>query len=238
RDLKGRERLLFYVIKSLSAGSEAEFQIEISRPDSRWRFSVDSGRLLTAPFWYSDELLILNVPDGQILESMNIEGSNNTIVAVDVTIGKDYKRRVTLSNLAVDSGDIEFGATHLTLNAVRLSADTIRLDHSLQTIEGIDTLAVSGKVEASEFILKKYGRDLEAATASDPDVEAFLRKKLTQMLTWFRKHGAANYGIYGKKFNTVVLAKGKDTDAIRVAEFVRSEGILKDVGQMVVRAET
>jgi len=234
RDLKGRENLLFYVIKSLSAGSEAEFQIEISRPDSRWRFSVDSGRLLTAPFWYSDELLILSVPDGQILESMNIEGSHDTIVALDVAVGKEYKRRVTLSNIAVDSGDIELGATHLTLSGVRLTADAIRFDESLQAIEGIDTLVVSGNVKASEFILKKYGRELEAAEASDPDVEAFLRKKLTQMLTWFRKHGAASYGIFRKRFNTVVLAKGKDREAIRVAEFLRSEGILKDVEQMVV----
>ena len=33
------------------------------------------------------------------------------------------------------------------------------------------------------------------------------------------------------------LAKGKDRDAIRVAEFLRSDGILKDVGQMVVLAQ-
>jgi len=234
RDLKGRENLLFYVMKSLSAGSETEFQIEISRPDSRWRFSVDSGRLLTTPFWYGDELLLLSIPDGQILESMNIEGSTDTLVALDVAAGKGYKRRVTLSNVAIESGDIELGATHLTLSAVRLTANTIRLDDSLQTIEGIDTLAVSGRVEASDFVVKKYGRELEAATATDPDVETFLRKKLTQILTWFRKHHAETYAIYGKRFNTVVLAKGKDRDAARVAAFLRSQGILKDVGQMVV----
>jgi hypothetical protein len=234
RDLKGRENLLFYLIKSLSSGSDAEFQIEISRPNGRWRFSVDSGRLLTTPFWYSDELLILTIPDGQILERMSIAGSEDTIVAVEVTAGKEHKRRVTLSNLAVDSHDIEIGATHLTLNAVRLTGDTIRFDDSLQTIEGVETLAVSGKVAASEFILKKYGRELEAATAADPDVEAFLRKKLTQMLTWFRKHHQATYGVYGKRFQTVVLAKGRDRDAVRVADFLRSERILRDDGEMVV----
>ena len=40
--------------------------------------------------------------------------------------------------------------------------------------------------------------------------------------------------MFGKRFSTVVLAKGRDAGAAKVCEFLRTEGILRDEDQMVV----
>ena len=232
RDLNGRQRLIFYILRSLSMASRDLFEARITRVPDRWQINVETGKVAIEPFWYRDAILLIDVPDGQILESLIVEGGEGSIVGLNVLEGDDHKRRITLSEVSLDAPDVELAATHVTCNAVRISADTLRLDDALESIEGIHSLSISGKMECSTYIRKKYGNDLQILDSADH--VTFLRKKLNQTLVWFRKHGADEYGVYHARFKTVVLNKGRDRDAIIVAEFLRQQGILQDRDRMVV----
>ena len=232
RDLNGRQGLTFYVLRSLSMASGDAFEARFVWSQNRWEVTVETGKLVTEPFWCSDELLVLTVPDRQILENVIVDAPGSAMVAIEVLQGDSHKRRVTLSQVSLLASMIEIVATHLTCNAVRLSAEEIRLDDALQSIDGIDSLTVTDGIRTSNFIRRKYGDALVPADGEDE--AAFLQKNLNKILTWFRKRGAKNYAVYDKRFNTVVLSKGQDRDAAAVADFLWHERILRDEEQMVV----
>jgi hypothetical protein len=233
RDLRGRHALIFFLIRSLSMGSREDFEARVTWLGTRWEVAVEAGRVRPAPFYFGDELFVLSVPDGQILENIVVDG-RGAFVSVSVVEGEGGTRRITLSHVVLEADEVEIDATAVTCNAVDITAQRISFTEMLQQIEGADSLTLSGPVSASDFIRKRY-LDVLAPRKSEVEADAvFLRTKLRQMLTWFRKRGAQSLGVFQKRFDTVVLRKGRDPDAKRVADFLFELGVLKMSEQMVV----
>lgn len=104
----------------------------------------------------------------------------------------------------------------------------------LASIAGVESLSVEGRVAASDYVMTRWGQFLRPIEGEHLDANTALKAELNQMLSWFRKHGAKHYAVYGKRFHTVILRKGQDKKAIELEGFLRSEGILDDDGSMVV----
>jgi hypothetical protein len=235
RDLVANSGLIFYVVRSLSMATGDQFEAEVSWTDNKWKFEVAAGGLETPEFFYGEELLLIAIPDGEILESLTIEGDDNTLVGLRAWEGEEFKRRLTLSQVSLTAGEIEISATEMSCDAVTLSARPIKFEDDLTGISGIDSLTLLGEVEASEFLRKKYKSAIEPSLG-DGDHEQ-LARKLKAMLCWFRRHGKEDFAIFDKRFNTVVLKKGRDRDALQVADFLKHEGLLLSKPGMVVLAQ-
>ncbi|MCB7128450.1 MAG: hypothetical protein J3T61_02790 [Candidatus Brocadiales bacterium] len=234
RNLKERQGLIFYILRSLSMASHNDFETQMTWARDRWEVSVETGGIQVKPFYFNDAILILITPDEQILDNLIVDGQEDAMVSIQVSGANSYKKQITLSQVSIQAMEIEILATNLSCSAVRLSGQIIRFGDSVESIDGIDSLSVIGSIEASDYIKRKYGdafKELDVTLANEKEI---LQKKLNQILAWFRKRGAKDYAIFNKRFDTVVLKGYQDKSAIEVTGFLRDEGILFNRDLMVV----
>lgn len=84
-----------------------EFDAEVSWKDDKWKFEVAAGGLQTPDFFYGESLFLIAVPDGEIMENLTVEGGDGTLVELRAWEGQEFKKRLTLSQMSVSSGEIE-----------------------------------------------------------------------------------------------------------------------------------
>lgn len=119
-------------------------------------------------------------------------------------------------------------------SAVKIVADSISLRDNVALVTGLDSLEIVGKLEVSTHLLSRYGDRLGSLATQGREREAiYLQQKLTGILSWFRKRGKPTYAVYGRRFNTAVLNKGRDHEAAAVVAFLKDEGILYEKDNMV-----
>ena len=91
------------------------------------------------------------------------------------------------------------------------------------------------QLSASEYAVRsKWGEQLSALRSPQGDGLDSLKERLDRVFLWFRKHGRVDYGVYDKRFDTVVLKKGRDADAKRLVDFLFSADFLSKDGQLIV----
>lgn len=232
RNVASLPSLLFYLLRSLAMAAGEDFSVNIDGSEDGWTVRVSVPTLKVDPFKVSGPILEILVPSGDPLERLNVFGSGEVLVMIRASGGGgSYERRLTLAQVAVEAPEIELDATHVLFAGTVLQGRRIILSPEVGEIEGFESLTFDGEIDASEHVAKRYGAHLRA---SDEEDRAFLKKRVTQTLTWFRKHKAKEYAIYGERYKTVVLRKGQSLEMDKVDQFLRELGILRDDGEMVV----
>lgn len=253
--LPGREfasaspELLYYTLKLLSAatsGSEFEFAIEWVDEARHWQCLVLGENIQIAPFKYSNEILVLQLPRDAVFENFNIivewesESASNAMVSIRGAEGFDERSSTfVLRNASIAAKELELDAVRIRFDTVYLDCATLSLSQRVARIDGIHTASACPQhplhLSASEYAVRsKWGEQLSALRSPQGDSLDSLKERLERVFLWFRKHGRVDYGVYDKRFDTVVLKKGRDADAQRLVDFLFSADFLSKDGQLIV----
>lgn len=236
RDIGKRPDLLFYIVRSLLMAGGESLGVELMFSDGGWECVVsefDGGSDL-ARFRYGGDILDLEVPSGELLEGVDIDGRGKGVVILTATGTDPSNKRLALSQVSVSAKEVLVEASHLACESVTFEADSVLFSDYLATIEGLATLQVRGDLHISDYLRHRYGDRVARLDDTGAGEEAF-RKTLNGMLTWFRKRGKSTFGVYLKRWHTAVLKKDGDTLAVSIAEFLKQLGVLsEDRGERMV----
>ncbi len=169
---------------------------------------------------------------------MDIVGGEGQVVAITTERVWEYGTKVTLSQVTIAAGEVEFDVPHINFATVTVDTATLRLSDHVQALSGGSSLTISKwdgyKLEGSTTVVDRWRATLDEAATDDGDELVRFRRKLQQILLWFRKHGRDTYAVYEKRFKTVALKKGRDEAAIRVADCLFGAGLLQHEEAMIV----
>jgi hypothetical protein len=225
RDLRSRPDLLFYVIRSqLMAGGD-DLGVEASLEGARWRFTVGGPDDEPEPFWYGERLLEFQVPSGQVLEGVDVDGGQEGEVILTATNVDPSSGRLALSQVSITAKYILLEAGHLLCDSTKLVGGRVVFGDYLAAIDGLQTLEVQGQLQTSEYVRRRYGDAIGLVENVGADL---FRQKLSGMLTWFRKRGKSTFAIYNKRWHTAVLDKDRDELAVKIAGFLKNKHILRE----------
>lgn len=232
--------LVLTLLTSASSEREPEFLMEWSS-EGGWNICVDTDGLSVEPFRYSSELLSIELPHGGVIENFSINspsGELRGMVSIRGPEGFDERQsQIRLRNAEIASEEVEFDAGAISFERVVIHADTLMFTDRVSRLDGVDSLELCSEhkrgLKASEFVRSNWSEGILAAPVFSEGSEGF-RERLEQVLLWFRKHGRKDYGVYEKRFQTVVLRKNQ-SDAIGVfADFLFNEHLLVRKGELVV----
>lgn len=240
-DLSGHEGDLFHVIQLLSMscnGWEYRVPLEWNAQLGRWEGYVESKNVSIPRFRLGDEILVVDVPAGAVLDRVDIVGGEGQAVAITTEKAWEYGTKVSLSEVTISAGEVEFDIPHLHFATVALETSILRLSDHVQTLSGGSSLTIGKwqgyRLDGSSAVLDRWRATLDEAAADNGDDVVRFRRKLQQILLWFRKHGKDTYAVYEKRFNTVALKKGRDAAAATVVDGLFRAGLLQTQEAMIV----
>lgn len=238
---------LFFVLSLLASASteqEAEYFVEWDSKKGRWAVDVDTDNLTIEQFFVGDEILQLELPNGGELANFTIATPPSGLTGV-VSIGGPPGADERSSSMTVRSGyiaaeTVAMGAGGITFDHVQLHCDTLEIEDRTARLQGVDSVELCPEhrreLRVSDFVRQRWSDALLQLPDDNAGGMAAFRELLKRVLLWFRKHGRSSYAVYVKRFDTVVLKKGRDATVQLFVDFLFDQGLLSTAkaGRLIV----
>ncbi len=238
-DLSSHVGMLFHVINLLSTscnGSEYRVSLQRDSKASRWVGQVNSANVVIPPFFLSDDILLIEVPSGALLQHFDISGEGHFVGILATET--DRAPNITISDSEITADHLELDAHRVAFESVVIRVNSLHLTEHVQTLDGTDTLALWADAELQLTAPERFRAPILALIEEARQVPAdnldLFKSKLRKILSWFRKHGKDTYGVVEVRFWTVATNKRADEAALRVVECLRDQRILSFSDGMVL----
>jgi hypothetical protein len=237
RDITAYQPFLFSLISlfaTSSSGNDFQFQLEWKGDPARWEGTIDTSHLEVQPFFIDDPLLTVKIPLHGILQDAVFSGGPDCMLDIaGPGAGSAYAGKITLATCRFSAPEVIVSAASVKFEECTLSAQRLHFSESVESLEGLDTLAIRGAggtpvaLELSEYVKSRWGGAIDAATKTGGvDGKVLFQRKLKKILLRFRKHHRAEYGCHDKKFRTQILADNNDIEVADLSKFLFARGFL------------
>lgn len=233
------EDALFHTFSLLNgAASSADYRLELELEDGVWEGRFEGRDLSIAPITYTNELLTFAVPNEAVIQNLDVYGGADSMILFRAPVGyrsPEANLRVRLSTLR--SNTVAFDCVLVGLESCEIECSELSFEDRVLEIEGLDTLVLRPQGEfnltASGHVKRRWGPEIDRRIVSyRPDAAAVLGL-LESVLLWFRKHGRVSYGVYEKRFDTVILRKGRDVKIGKFVKILFDMSILSKSGDLI-----
>lgn len=223
-----------------SAASSSDYRMEIQLKDGYWSASFDGRDLAIAPVRCSRSSdLTIDVPNEAVIQNLDIVGGSDGIVRIQAPPGAlPAESGFRLRACSIDCEWLELDAASISMETCSLWYGLLELNNRVAALDGIGTLMLHPREGAelimSDHVKNRWGEDLRARVVADraPGPDA-VKSLLESVLLWFRKHGRESYAVYDKRFDTVVLRKGRGRRIAEFAHLLFDVGILARSGDLI-----
>lgn len=240
RDVSGYDGAVYF-ISSLYRGSgmEDEDVLRINFSGGAWKIEIGGGVAVT-PFFYSEEILDIGVPAGGVMRGFQISGGEMVVFSCDA--GDDYRARTEIANGWICSDCVEFSGGVVVFDEVVIDSGEIVFDEGISEVEGGGTVLISKAssdviLKMSDHLSKQLKGAIVFASSDDGFPDREIRRAVGKILTKFRRHKRDEFACYVKKFDTWILAAGRDEVTQAVANVMLSVGILRRTQELVYFSE-
>ncbi len=223
--------MLFEIINLLSTSCNgAEYRVVLRRDvkASRWTGEVTSSNVVIRPFFVAEDILLIEVPPGALLQHFDISGEGCVVGIIGSPPG--HSAVVTLLDTEVAVEHLEIDAHRVVFESVAINSRSLQFGDRVVTVDGLDTLTLWNpadlQIVASERVAGRLLRLIEETEGSAENSLDVFKVKLKKILSWFRRHGKDTYGVVEVRFWTVATNKRADVTAVRIVECLKAEGIL------------
>ncbi len=249
RDLSAVSTDFFYflahLLSSAASDSEVDVLLEVNADSGAWIGEVSSDDLSVEPFRYQSEILVLRIPSGgrlrnvQLISEFGHPAENGFMISISAPPGSDPKAcRIEIADSHLVGSEIELDSPAIKFSGAFLDTPRLVFSERVAELEGVESLSICGQhdveIRGSNFFSNAWHAKLTGRVQTPGAELDELRQLLERVLLWFRKHKRAEFGMYDKRFNTIVLRKGRDEQMVAFTDFLFQRAILERAGHLII----
>lgn len=240
--------LLFFLMNIVSAGiregDSVDAVVEFDAERTRWGVEVSASDIEVGKFFLPSPLQVY-IPNGgtlsnaSILSDFHVEASSQVVRIRGPEGYAEAESTISLKGVHIASAMIELDAVHVNFDSVFFDAELLSLSDRTARVVGVEEVSLCGGdhdflVTMSDYLEPRIGASLRGRRETQEDDAVSFGRKLGRVFLWFRKHRREQYGVYNKRFATVVTRRGRDLEMTMLSEFLYKSRILLNDGELVV----
>lgn len=207
------DALNFYHLCNIFAvyGVEYDRPLEMTWNGVEWTEHVLNPSLKIPLFTFGNRTLRLRIPRDGSLQNISViapeEQREGTQVIIEYPFD-NYEDILGLSNVDIVANDISILAHRTSIDRTYIDCENLNANMMYQIIrKGDDNIIFASNINVHE----RFDRSIiqrRIANIYTFDISEF-RTQISRIFSWFRKRGRSSFGIYDKRFKTIIENRGR-----------------------------